>query len=318
MSSSPDLTLPPTAPTEQYQEENHDASPFAVYTLVDLGQRDSSNELLKAIEGEDENFHTTCMLAPSYDFNGQPLMSVYEYHLELAKERKHHPTMFIVAHQPDYEQDGVLLVNLDVDLDCRVDTCRIKAADAASAMVNIRIANIDWEDFKEQEPPSEDSPTRSVDSRTAAETSQQPPPSSSSAVLGLYTTAGANMTTLPQLLAPESATQHPKDHRCRSVASYAASPDPWAQLRGRHPWNCMRDPSLHRQMFVCADKTDVETEGVLLVRLQWDGDIDRDPAQLIRIGTEATVQTRRCRPEGVLADLAAVVSGETGFESSTG
>ena len=315
MSSSPiDLTLPPRAPTEQYQKENHDSTPFAVYTLVDLGEAGADDDLRKAVEGDDTNFHSTCKLAPRYNFIGHPLMTVYNYHLELAEQREYYPTLFIVAQNQDYEKDGVLLVNLDVDLDCRVETCRIQAEKAASALVNIRIANMDWEDFKEDELPPAES-TAGNTSSSGGEVSQQASTSAPSPVFGLYSTAGANMTTLPELLDPDFYQKHPRDQQCHSVASYPSSPDPWKQLMARHPWNCMRNPSLHRQMFVCADKKEVENEGVFLVRMQWDGNIDRDPAELIQIGAEADVKTRRCQLAAVLPALTSVASGQIDFDS---
>ncbi|KAI9875545.1 MAG: hypothetical protein M1830_008346 [Pleopsidium flavum] len=190
-----DLTLPPKAPTEPYQRECHDISSLAIYILVDL-REGGADELLKA---------------------------VYHHHMELAKEGSYHPTLLIVAQHQEYKRDGVLLVNLDTNLECSVGTCRIKAEEAASALINITIANMEWEDFKEDELPSVESVTAGVESSAISshvEPSQQSYESTPDYSFGAYTIAGANMTNIRDLLEPDWVTKSPKEALCRSICSY--------------------------------------------------------------------------------------------------
>ncbi len=58
-----------------------------------------------------------------------------------------------MANNQDYKRHGVLLVDLNIDLKGRVDTCRIKASEVLLAAVNIKIGNMDWEGFKDEELP---------------------------------------------------------------------------------------------------------------------------------------------------------------------
>jgi hypothetical protein len=149
MSASLDLSLPAKAPTESHRNENHDMDKFAVYTLVDLG-RGGDFGLREAIGKDDEYLRDRCHVLPECVFRGAPLKAVYDYHLE-SKTANVHPTLFVVAQYQDYEKDGVLLVNLDSDSKCSVDTCRLEASDVMTAAVNIEIANADWEDYKANE-----------------------------------------------------------------------------------------------------------------------------------------------------------------------
>lgn len=151
MSNTPDLSLPAKSPTESHHHESHNTDQAAVYTLVGLGQ-DGIQGLLKALTNNDDDMFThDYRLPPKYDFKGAPLKDVYDYHLKLASSKTHHPTLFVVAYDQNYEKNGVLLVDLDIDLKCTVDTCRIKVSEALSATMNIMISNMDFEDFKEEE-----------------------------------------------------------------------------------------------------------------------------------------------------------------------
>jgi hypothetical protein len=311
MSTSPDLSLPRKAPTESYHKESHNGDKVAVYTLVDL-DRNGIHGLLKAIENNDDELHDAYGLPPKHDFKGAALKDVYDYHLELGTKHSHHPTLFIVAQHQDFEKNGVLLVNLDTDLKCSVDTCRIKASEALTAAINLMIANMDWEDFKEDElplPPSARATERGNPRTHPAGSQQQGQSSSRHHTFGAYTTAGANMTAIRGLLEPDWRDKAPKAHLCESIGSYTNYPDPWSQLVKAHPWNCRRNARIHRQWLICADKEDPKEQGVLLVHIDWDGNIDRDPDELLKIGPGVEVKTERCAVESAIARLTALVSG---------
>ena len=148
MSLSLDLSLPSKASTEKARKEGQFGETFAVYTLVELGTDSVGDLLLREVEGDDPLIHSTCMLAPKYDFSGQSLKAVCSYHLELehALEKDFHPSLFIVAISQNYKDTGVLLIDLSLP-----DTCLIESKEAACALVNVSIGSMDWEDFKEIE-----------------------------------------------------------------------------------------------------------------------------------------------------------------------
>ncbi|MCJ1328355.1 hypothetical protein MMC10_005032 [Thelotrema lepadinum] len=157
---TPDLSLPSKSPAENksFYNENHDGDKFAVYTLVDLGS-DGIDGLVKTLEDGNTDLEDTQSLPSKYDFRGKSLKDVYDYHLQLGREERLNPTLFIVAQYENYKANGVLLVNLNTDLELSIDTCRISSAEALLAAVNIEIANNDWEDWKEEEMPLPGAPS---------------------------------------------------------------------------------------------------------------------------------------------------------------
>jgi hypothetical protein len=240
MSASPDLSLPPKAPIDSHEERclcDH----AAVYTLVALGTN-GLDGLLKALShNDDELYRHVCALLPKHNFCDAPLKDVYDYHLQLETEKgTFNPTLFIVAQYQDYEKNGVLLVNLDTDLKGTVDTCRMKASEAASAVMNLEIANMDWEDYKENEykmlglPPPSAGASETGNALSSNQTgAQQPPDQSSSAsphAFGVYTTAGANMTAICSQLEPDWLKSRP---RCGCAMSSAAICIYTSLIRGR-------------------------------------------------------------------------------------
>lgn len=75
------------------------------------------------------------------------------------------------------------------------------------------------------------------------------------------------------------------------------------------------DPSLRRHIFICVVKNVVENEEILLVQMEWDGNIDRDPAELVQIGAAADVMNRRCQLAGAIPALTSVPSSQIEVES---
>ncbi|MCJ1311989.1 hypothetical protein MMC25_005663 [Agyrium rufum] len=297
-SQTPDLTLPPKSPTESYKDEKHNGDQHAVYTLVDLAPN-GVNDFVAALEHVDRNLQGTASLAPKHDFQDKTLKDVYDYHLQLRSDKKYHPTIFIVAYVEDYKSDGVLLVNLNTDLECTVDTCRIRCTEALSAAVNLAIANMDWEDFKEDELPL----PSFKDKDNKAPTSHP--------MFGVYgVTAGANMTTIRGLLEADWQDKKPEAWLCESVCSYTKYPEPLKEVIERHPWNCHRNPGLHRQWCICVDSLKPEEEGVLLVHINWDGNVKRDPNELLKMSVKRDYTTERCSTDSVLATLTARTVGK--------
>ena len=307
--SSLDLSLPSKSPTESYHDQSHSFDKIAVYTLVDLDE-DDINALINFIQNDDETLENVTCLPPKYNFTDGSLRDVYGYHLKLDKQRSLHPTLLIVAHHQDYEKNGVLLVNLDTDLECSVDICRLKASDAVLVAVNLMIANTDWEEVKDEELPlpSSDGNTQGKDDSDSRKVGSTPPDPSqacpaSHSIFGAYTTAGADMTDIRACLEPQWSKKDPKTYLCESVGSYTDFPDPWHELIKHHPWNCRRNPRLHRQWFICADTKDPMGNGVLLVHMDWDGNITRDPDELLRIGLDVVVDKERSSVEKAVATL---------------
>lgn len=116
------------------------------------------NALIKVLQDNDDTPENVACPAPKYNFSGASLRNIYDYHLTLenANERLLHPTLLVVAHHEDYRTQGVLLVNLDWNMECSVDFVRLEASEAVLWAVNLMIDNVEWEEVKELElsPPS--------------------------------------------------------------------------------------------------------------------------------------------------------------------
>ncbi len=151
MSASLDLSLPRKSPKGRPGRQDDDDGLFAVYSLVNLGDG-GFNQLKDVLNSNKYTSLYSWRFPPQCDFVGHPLKDVYEYHLELSnKDATCHPTLFVLVHKQGYKKDGVLLVNLDTDLKCTVDMCRCGAEEAILTLINLQIANEDWEEFKENE-----------------------------------------------------------------------------------------------------------------------------------------------------------------------
>ena len=312
--SGPDLALPFKAPTERYTHENHDSDKFAVYTLVDLGAA-GIDGLLKTLEDDDENLRDTQGLPPKYDFRSQSLKDVYDYHLKLGREKTHHPTLFIVAQNEDYKRDGVLLVDINFDLEGGVDTCRISASEALLAAVNVNIANMDWEDFKDEELPLPEASSGASGSVDAPSTTQ--PTGSTSVQTRPYPVIFAaygiakdvDMTAAHKLLEPDWQGKAIEARLCHDICSYGENAEPMAEVMWQHPWICGRNPRLHRQWCICVDSQNPAEEGVLLVQLGWDGNIERTPNELLKRGLVKDAVAERSPVGMALAMLKARTCG---------
>ncbi|KAI8623107.1 hypothetical protein F5Y19DRAFT_482064 [Xylariaceae sp. FL1651] len=117
MSDTPNLSLPDKAPLmAHYHDEPMTLYPAALYTLVDLTDTE-----LGSLELECE--------AGCIDAGGkQGTSRVLAY--------------FIAVVEKHWQTKGVMMVTLDDDeLDCNVDSFRIKAADAGLSIMNLQIGN---------------------------------------------------------------------------------------------------------------------------------------------------------------------------------
>ena len=152
MFTQPDLTLPAKAPgMERYHHTPMKLLPVALYTIVDLTD-DELRELREECESKcNQEPESTVRLAPRCKFLGEPLRGVFDYHLELGRAGVYDPTYFIAAISRDWREEGILVVTLDTDdeLECNVDSFRIKAEESGLSMVNLQIGNSDWPEQKE-------------------------------------------------------------------------------------------------------------------------------------------------------------------------
>ena len=302
-----DLQLPAKSPTQAFQGQCNVTHQVAVYTLVDLSDFGGITTLLKALEWMDLGG----VLAPKYDFTDLALKNVYEYHLSLGESQRHiteprpdetlyHPTLFIVASTQECSHRGVLVVNLDVDMECSIDVIREKVEDALQIPVNVKVGNMDWEDFKEQAsfPPLETQDTSaselSADAQlvptsnlSALSLAQEPvtpsPPPYTYAIYGLI--KGVLLTKSQNQVEPGWGRK-PRDTEFSKGVSVL--PEGLTRVGNCHPSKCLQSPRLHRHWIICFDSLTPEEDGVLLVHLAWDSNVSRDDQMLWLVSAEVT------------------------------
>ena len=160
-----DLILPAKVPDNRNDYLESDLGAFSIYTLVGLGPDGIHGLKTALVNGHakatndpgplpSEYIH----IPPRYDFSGYRLRDIYNYHLDRRDaargQTELHPrdridqTLFFVAYSPNYEQDGVLLVNLDIDGESSISTCPVELSHAILDAVNLQIANEGWDDMK--------------------------------------------------------------------------------------------------------------------------------------------------------------------------
>ncbi|KAI0799521.1 hypothetical protein GGR55DRAFT_668645 [Xylaria sp. FL0064] len=143
-----DLTLPPiSSPAlDPYKHVSDPLLPFALYIHADI----TSEEEVTAIENEcNSQLLGSAMVkrATRYNLQGQ-----LTDHLINISARQFDPFYFAAVVDANWKEVGVVLVALDDGSDeevCRIDRMRVPASDAGLVLVNVQLANVGWEEYKE-------------------------------------------------------------------------------------------------------------------------------------------------------------------------
>ncbi len=321
MSTHPDLTLPAKAPgMERYHNTPMKLLPVALYTIVDLTDNEL-RELREACESQcDQEPESTVRLAPRCKFVGEPLRAAFDYHLELGRAGAYDPTYFIAAISRDWRSDGVFVVTLETDdeLDGDVDSFRSKAEDSGVIMVNLQIANSSWAEENEgyalddddggddddddddndndNDDDDDDHKDNEDDNNNNHSDSNQPSkPPPVGFFIGVYTVQGLNEKTLLKAIEPAAEVKTPEEFCCRIQASLPPDSDIIAEACKMHPQKVLQNKFLHKQMFLVADSTNIQNDGIALVHIDWDGNVSDKSAEMLQdIGKTSARKTQRC------------------------
>lgn len=110
-----DLSLPDRVPE---MERYHEASqlPFALYTLCDLDEHELT-QLCTVSQGKCQlnEGQAQVLLSSQLCFMGQPLQTIVNCHVRLARNGRFDPRYIIVVVYPDWESHGILVVTLNND-----------------------------------------------------------------------------------------------------------------------------------------------------------------------------------------------------------
>lgn len=336
MSTRPDLTLPAKAPgMERYHNTPMKILPVALYTIVDLTD-DELRELGEACESQcDQEPESTVRLAPRCKFVGQPLRAAFDYHLELGKAGAYDPTYFIAAISRAWRSDGVLVVTLETDdeLDCDVDSFRVKAEDSGVMMVNLQISNSRWAEEKEgyaldddddggddndddgdgdndkdnDDDDDDHNDNEGDENENHGDSDQPSKPPPVGFFIGVYTVQGLVKKTLLKAIEPAAEVKTPEEFCCRIQAYLPFDADIIAEACKLHPQKVHENKFLHKQMFLVADSKNIQKDGIALVHIDRDGNVsDKSRETLQDIGKTSERKTQRCECKQAVPTLCTI------------
>lgn len=301
-----DLTLPETVPEAARYHSGSSLAPIAVYSLCGLSDNDLE-DLRATCESQCEDEpQSNVRLPPRSRFTGQPLRRIIEYHLQLGDSDDFDPRYFIVATNKDWKNNGVLLVTLDDDdLECHPDKFFCRAEDSGLYLINLQIANMDWDEIKESgmDAPANDSddgdngddddaqdrdePRQGQGPETVKEAGDikddgfsdgapaVPPPVGF--FIAVYVAKGINAATLIQDLEPAAHIKTPQEFVCwleaDNLGGSRASTESTIVREAcqLHPLRCKQNPLLHKELLLVATSQDVQHDGVVLAKVDWPG-----------------------------------------------
>lgn len=156
MASTRDLedTLPLTSPLTQ--NPGFEDRKIAIYTTL-LLEPSQLRRLEEDLRNADDILSTdVARLAPQPHFSS--VFDIYNHHIDLAEAQgdssQHDPSYFIVADQENWNEKGLLFVNVVAVTEQRdsfVGVCRCDLETATQIKANLEVGNLDWVDYKEME-----------------------------------------------------------------------------------------------------------------------------------------------------------------------
>ncbi|KAI1295113.1 hypothetical protein F5Y03DRAFT_310608 [Xylaria venustula] len=321
-----DLTLPPiSSPAiDPFRDIPDPLLPFALYIHADITGEDE----ISAIEDEcNSQLLGSAMVkrAQRYNLVGQPLLAALTDHLINMSARQFDPFYFAAVVDRNWRESGVILVTLNDHSDevlCHIDRMRVPAKDAGLVLVNVQIANVDWDEYKEdyessQGDDEDDDHDDDRDQGRSGEpslarhgelegTDEEYSDGASNTLpnvgywIGLYTIPEIDYETVMRELHPAWGSPVPTSELiCRPEGRVPSGDDDKmvAEATRMHPMRCRNNPHLHRSMFLIVDTPKYEEEGILLVQMDWDEkaveDKDNDLAALSDLGKAAKTDTQR-------------------------
>ena len=312
---------------ERYHDTPMQTLPIALYTIVELTD-DELRELREACESKCEaEPDTSVRLAPRPKFVAEPLRAVFDYHLELGRAGVYDPTYFVAATSRDWRSEGVLVVTLDTDdeLDCNVDSFRIRAGESGLSIINLQIGNSDWGEQKEsyglgsndhsddnddddgEDDDNEDHEDKDIDTDLGGSSHQPTKPPPVGFFIGVYSLQGLDDNTVLKEIEPAADVKRPEEFLCRMQASLPTESDIIAEACELHPQKVQQNKFLHKQLFLVADSKNPQTDGIALVHIDWDGNVNGKSREALQeTGKTSPRKTQRCECMQVVPTLCTI------------
>lgn len=208
-----------------------------------------------------------------------------------------YPLAFVVFNQDDPADRVTVIVALDSEDDhWSFDSCTIPLKVLlGEELDSLRMGDISTRDLvpsygsstqpsEAQQPRSPSSQTQSQDDRSFAIFSTGLP-----AALSLPAWIDARTDSVHPTRASVDLIGNPKDSRYQMK---------WDDAKALFPIAC-RDTKkadgvkMHRHVFICCDNDDPRSEGLLLINMDWDGNVDRPDKELEAIGRQSNFTQSR-------------------------
>jgi hypothetical protein len=168
----------------------------------------------------------------------------------------------------------VVIVALDdEEMQCKSDLLWVKAEDAGLALVNLQMSNVSWEELKED---SLDPAPPDGDNNDNHGTNQDECFGKAPGIgyhIGVYARSDIDTRALLKEIEPAADAKQRAEMVCKALRAVPENEGARRDLVSRaaiaHPYEVSKRPTLHKRMFLVADKIDYAREGLYLVNLDW-------------------------------------------------
>lgn len=193
-----------------------------------------------------------------------------EYHVGLAQDGQLDSRYLLVVACPEWRTKGVVIVALDDDeMRCKPDRLWLKAEDAGLALVNLQMSNVGWEELKED---SLDSAPLDGDNDYGQDADQDEDFGKAPGIgyhIGVYVRDDLDTRALLREIEPAADIKQPSEIVGKALKAVPENEGSRGDLFPRaaiaHPLEASRQPTLHKRMFLVADKVSYTQAGLTLV-----------------------------------------------------
>ncbi|GAB1739784.1 hypothetical protein NU219Hw_g4721t1 [Hortaea werneckii] len=244
--------------------------------------------------------------------NIQACVTKFVHHIGQLLERKAHddsnqlevyPFAFVVFDHDDPSSQVTVMVALKGEDDqWSLESCRIPLeVQLGQELDSLRMGDISTQDLVSSygisAPPATAQQPRSSSSQTSSQDHWS---------FAIFSTGLPNALSLPAWIDARTDSVHPTNASVDLIGNPKDSryQMKWEYVKALFPIAC-RDTKkadgikMHRHIFICCDNDDPHNEGVLLINVDWDENVDRSDEELEAVGeqlehTETRVQLSKC------------------------
>ncbi|KAI7214136.1 hypothetical protein KC333_g6174 [Hortaea werneckii] len=244
--------------------------------------------------------------------NIQACVTQFVHHIGQLLERKAHedsnelevyPFAFVVFDHDDPSSQVTVMVALKGEDDqWSLESCRIPLeVQLGQKLDSLRMGDISEQDLVSSygisSPPATAQQPRSSSSQTSSQDHWS---------FAIFSTGLPNALSLPAWIDARTDSVHPTKASVDLIGNPKDSryQMKWEYVKALFPIAC-RDTKkadgikMHRHIFICCDNDDPQSEGLLLINVDWDENVDRSDEELKAVGeqlehTETRVQLSEC------------------------